>query len=94
MPMHRRVFNVRTTERKVPDYHVRQSDRGVSIVTFSPIRMPPLQSCVVSRFFGRIESHAAMSCGYGKETFFSLYLLSNDVGVMAGLDFKGAVIGP
>ena len=37
--------------------------------------------------------HAVISCGYGKETA-SFYLLSDNIGVMACLDFEGAVIGP
>lgn len=44
--------------------------------------------------YRRMETRAVMICGYGKENLFVLYLLSDDIWVVAGLNFKCTVVGP
>lgn len=78
---------------KAPDCHVRESNLGCGCDFLTRLQKSSLNSPCLPWLL-----HKSPYCSglwlWGKENLVFDYLLSDDVGVMAGLDFEGAIVRP
>lgn len=76
---------------KAPDCHVRESNMGAICVFLTRLKAELKQS-----FVTRVLGQKAVLCylWLWEGNLVCLYLLSDHIGVMAGLDFEGAIICP
>ena len=90
--MHRKVGKVGAREMKAPDCHVRESNMGASCDLLTRLQKPSLKYPYLSSYLNKQPCCKVSWLWEGN--LVSHYLLSDNVGVMAGLNFEGAVVGP
>ena len=79
-------------EKKAPECVYVRSDPEVLVMTFSPVHKQGLE--ISSLCLRAIATPYCSYRGYGKESTSFLYLLSNDIGIVASLDLECAIVCP
>lgn len=77
---------------KAPDYHVRESNLGVGCDLLTRLQKPSLKCPYLSSYLDKQPHCNVLWLWEGN--LVSHYLLSDDIGVMASLDFESAVVRP
>ena len=78
--------------KKAPECVYVRSNPEVLVMTFSPVHKQSLE--ISSLCMRTIMTPCCSYRGYGKESTSRVYLLSNDIRIVAGLDLECAVICP
>ena len=77
---------------KAPDCHVRESNLGAGCDLLTRLQKPSLKCPYLPSYLDKKSCCNILWLWEGN--LVSHYLLSDDIGVMAGLDFEGAVVRP